>query len=264
MTALHSFAVLAHKVSPYLEECLASLTQQTLPSEIYLSTSTPSSFLSEVAQRHDIPLFVNAHSHGIASDWSFAYSLARTRYVTLAHQDDIYLPEYSQRCVSEAERHPNSLITFTDYAQIVRDKPQRPSPLLLIKNIMLLPFFVGHNTLSTPLLKRALLSMGSPISCPSVMFHTANIGNFSFNDQLSVTLDWEAWLRLANRRGDFVYVKKRLMLHRIHPESETSKGISDSRRLQEDRLMFELLWWKPLARALSRLYALSYHSNHCQ
>jgi len=41
----HSFAVMAYKDSPYLSDCLDSLKDQTVKSEIYITTSTPSLIL---------------------------------------------------------------------------------------------------------------------------------------------------------------------------------------------------------------------------
>jgi hypothetical protein len=43
---------------------------------------------------------------GIGHDWNFSFSHAKTKYVTLAHQDDVYDPAYTENClrISESSR----------------------------------------------------------------------------------------------------------------------------------------------------------------
>jgi len=50
---LHSFAVLAYKDSPYLEECILSLKNQTVQSDIYITTATPSEFLENISRKYN-------------------------------------------------------------------------------------------------------------------------------------------------------------------------------------------------------------------
>lgn len=48
----HQFAVCAYGKSEYLEDCITSLEKQSSSSSIIICTSTPSDFLTEIAQRH--------------------------------------------------------------------------------------------------------------------------------------------------------------------------------------------------------------------
>jgi glycosyltransferase involved in cell wall biosynthesis len=47
----HCFVIPAYKNSPYLENCIQSLLKQTVKSEIILTTSTPSTFIEELAKK---------------------------------------------------------------------------------------------------------------------------------------------------------------------------------------------------------------------
>ena len=69
----HTFVICAFKESPYLEECIKSLKEQTIQSKIVMITSTPNNFINGMAKRYNIPLLVNTASSGIAQDWNFAY-----------------------------------------------------------------------------------------------------------------------------------------------------------------------------------------------
>ena len=257
---LHSFAVLAYKNSPYLEECLRSLVSQTRKSEVYIATSTPSKYIQKLADKYSCNLYVNQNSSGIASDWNFAFSRCKTPYLTLAHQDDIYLPEYTASLFNN-KKIENSLITFTDYSELLVGTIRENTANLLIKKILRLPFLFSGE-LSSKFYKRFILSFGSPIPCPSVMYNTLKLKDFRFSGEFSINMDWAAWLELSRKEGSFVFERKKLFLHRIHQGSETTKGITDRRRWNEDKRIFAMIWPSWFAKILVRLYSLSYQSNH--
>ena len=85
----HTFVICAYKESKYLKNCIRSLENQTMKSRILIATSTDNAYIREIAKQYRIPLFVNDAPSGIATDWNFAYRLADTKLVTIAHQDDI-------------------------------------------------------------------------------------------------------------------------------------------------------------------------------
>ena len=261
-TSIHTFAVLAYKESAYIEECIKSLMNQTVKSTIVITTSTPSSYLKAIADNFNLDLLVNPICGGIASDWNFALQSCQGKYITLAHQDDVYFPEYTQQCMSLADRHQDVLITFCDYAEIHNGNVVDNRLILAIKKAILTTFFPFQCAVESKNVKKMLLSFSSPIPCPSVMFNMEKLRDFSFSSAFQINLDWDAWLRIASTSGKFIYTKKRLMAHRIHAESETTSGINDNRRSEEDLRIFSSIWPQPIAKGLFYLYRLSYKSNH--
>lgn len=259
---IHAFAVLAYGSSPYLEECILSLKNQTVQSHIYITTSTPSPFLEDISRKYSIPLLINKGTGGIASDWSFAYNQCKTKYLTLAHQDDVYLPEYTQSCLKTAEEDASAqdLIIFTKYSELIGKGERSFEIHLFIKDILLFPFILKKRIMSF-LLKHLILSFGNPISCPTVMYHKAVIGDFKFSEDFQCNMDWDAWLRLSCKKGSFVWIRAKLVKHRIHNDAQTSRQIRGNIRQKEDRLIFEYLWPKPIALVLSSLYSLSTRFN---
>ena len=55
----HTFAICAYKESLYLEECIKSLKNQTVKSNIIIATSTPNDHIKNLAQKYKIQLFIN-------------------------------------------------------------------------------------------------------------------------------------------------------------------------------------------------------------
>ena len=81
---------MAYKESPYLEECMKSVVAQSSRSDIILSTSTPNGRIKLLSKKYNLPLFVNNGEGDIIGNWKFAFSLAKTSFVALCHQYDIY------------------------------------------------------------------------------------------------------------------------------------------------------------------------------
>ena len=107
---IHTFAVCAYKDSPYLEECLRSVTSQTVKSEVICCTSTPSSYIRELTARYQVPLYVRDGASNIREDWMFAYGKAQGRFVTIAHQDDRYRSDYAEKLLKAWKKYPDLLL----------------------------------------------------------------------------------------------------------------------------------------------------------
>jgi len=255
--SLHTFVILAYKESSYIQECISALKKQSVASRIVVATSTPSEFLKELSNKEKLELVVNPASGNIASDWSFGYALAKTKYVTLAHQDDIYNEDYTKECVSKMDRFKNSLIGFSNYSELICSKVVNNNLNLVVKKILLNVFYV-FGYINSNVFKKKSLVFGSPICCPSVVFNKNNIGDFEFDKNIGCALDWDAWLRLAQRKGDFVYIRKTLMQHRIHPIAQSALYIQNGKRAAEELEIFRKIWPKPLAVLVSKLYSLSH------
>jgi len=258
---LHSFAILAYKESPFIEDCILSLKKQTVKSNMFIATSTPSDFLTQLAEKYNVPIFVTESGKGIAHDWNFSLKQATTKYLTLAHQDDIYLQDYTENCLKEAEHFNDTLICFTNYMEIVGVSDRDNTTLLKIKRLILRFFMPFNKGIKRIFWKKRMISFGCPIAAPSVMYNLQNVGDFNFTNEFHINIDWDAWYRLANMKGRFVYINQKLMKHRIHEESATTKGLQNNNRQKEDLMMFERLWPKQFAKFIARTYAKSYLSN---
>jgi len=257
----HTFVILAYKTSAYLEDCILSLMAQTVKSRIIIATSTPCTFIHNIAQKYDIPVIINENSTGMASDWTLALNYPDTRYVTLAHQDDVYLPDYACKSIEKAQHFPSSIITFSDYMELRDESLQRNNMLLMVKRLILFFFYTFKNNLSSAVVTRFLLSCGNPVCCPSIMYNMKNIGYLTFNDDFVMNTDWEATLRLARMPGDFIYVNQKLMLRRIHGDSETTHALTTRKRQEEDLIMFSTLLPGWARKVVSRMYAAGYKYN---
>ncbi|MBE5940973.1 MAG: glycosyltransferase [Lachnospiraceae bacterium] len=256
----HTFAVCAYKESEYLEECIRSVKGQSVSTNVIVATSTPNLYIQGLCEKYDIPLYINEGECGITQDWNFAYKKAESEYVTIAHQDDVYDTHYVKEMMDMLQTATKPIIFFSDYGEIRNGKFVIKNNLLTIKRIMLLP--LRFNLLwKSRFVRRRILSLGSPICCPSVTFVKDNCPIQVFQHGFRADEDWEAWEMLSKRKGSFVYSPKKLVYHRIHGESETSKILEDNARTKEDLIMFCKFWPLPIAKILVKLYGTSEKSN---
>ena len=256
----HSFVICAYKESPFLEECIQSLEKQTVKSTIKMVTSTPNEYIADMAKKHNIELIVNEGQGGIVQDWNFGCEEIDIAYVTIAHQDDIYFPEYSLRAVKMLEQSKKPLIYFSDYCEVRNGKKVISNQLLRIKRILLFPLR-AKVLQNSRFVRRRSLSLGSGICCPAVTYAKNNLPNPVFQVRYRSDEDWEAWERLSRLKGAFLYDSTIQMGHRIHEESETSIILGDNARNKEDYEMFCKFWPKCIAKILAKLYSKSENSN---
>ena len=256
---IHTFVICAYKESEYLEECIRSLKDQVVKSNIIMETSTPNEYISKLAEKYEIPLYINPNG-GITQDWNFGLSKIETKYATIAHQDDIYEPEYSKKILEAFESSKKSLIAFSDYGEVRDGVKVTDTQMLKIKRLMLMPLRVRAFK-GSKFVRRRILSLGDPISCPAVSFNLERLERPIFKDGFRSCEDWEAWEMISRMEGDFLYVSEPLMYHRIHEESATTAIIQDNARVEENYIMYCKFWPKPIAKLINKFYTKSEDSN---
>ncbi len=256
----HTFVLCAYKVSEFLEECVQSLMAQTVKSKILIATSTPNEHIDAIAQKYNLSVYINEGEKGIGGDWNFAYSKAETPLVTIAHQDDVYEPEYTEEMLENINRAKNPIIYFCSYAEIRNGKKIYKNTNLRIKRLMLSPLKIKAFWKSR-FVRRRILSFGCPICCPSVTFVREVVGENPFTNDYLSDIDWQQWELQSRKNGSFVYNKLPRMCHRIHEESATTEIIGDSKRNKEDFDMFCKFWPKPIAKIITKIYSAGEKSN---
>lgn len=256
----HTWALCAYGESPYLEECVRSLKAQRTESRIMICTGTPCAYVDGIAAKYGIPVYSHPGGGGIGADWNAAYDRAEAALVTIAHQDDLYEPGYTEELLKAVNRARDPILFFTDYEELRDGERVHENRNLKIKRLMLLPLRC-RGLWNSRFTRRRILSLGSAICCPSVTYVKPRTGDTIFSTEMRVSLDWDQWEKQSRKKGAFVYCPKPLMLHRVHEGSETTRMIADHIRTREDLEMFRRFWPEPLARLIARKYAGSEKSN---
>ncbi len=257
----HTFVVCAYKESEYLEECINSLLTQTRKSNILVSTSTPNKFLDNVTKKYNLPMYINKGESGITQDWNFAISKAKTRFVTVAHQDDKYEPTYTEQVIGAMEASKDPILGFTGYYEIRNGKRYNNTTMIHIKERLLLPMRISRLK-GCRFVRRRCLSFGDPVICPSIAFDLNKIKQPIFDNHYLACEDWEMLEKCSKMKGDFLYIPDRLTGHRIHEESTTTLALEGGIRAEENLEMFQKFWPISIAKKLNHFYNKSEKFNN--
>ena len=255
----HTFVVLAYKESEYLEECIKSVLNQSYKSKVVIATTTDNDFIRKIAKEYKLDVVVGKHT-SIGGDFDFAVSVGKTELVTVAHQDDIYDYDYSKKIVSEYNKYRESIILFSDYYEIRNNDKVYSNLNLRIKKVLLFPL-KSRFLARYKFFKRWVIRFGNGICCPAVTFVKNNCPKDIFKSDYKCNIDWYAWERLSKLKGRFIYIKDKLMGHRISKDSTTTDIIRQGIRTQEDYDIYLKFWPKWIAKLLTKLYKNSEKSN---
>ena len=260
----HTFVVCAYKESEYLDETVSRLLNQSVKSRVLISTSTPNEMIRSVAKKYSLEVRVNPKGGSSARDWNFAYAQADSDYVTLAHQDDVYEPEFTKKTLSALENAKKPVLAYTDYYELrYRDKDDEgirveSNKILRIKRMMLSTIDITNNN---RWLRNRVLSFGYPMNCPGTTYVKRRFKTLDFIPDWQNSHDWDTVIRLASEKGEFLYIRDMLLGHRIYHESQTTNTIRSGIRYKEDLECFKRFWPKPIAVAILKQYSKAYESN---
>ena len=273
MSSIHAFVICAYKKSPYLENCIRSLLRQTVKSDIYIATSTPSEYIEKLAEKYRIPVFVRDGESGIREDWQFAWRAAGRKHslVTIAHQDDSYQKDYVRTLLSMYQAYPDMTVFCSDYL-VLRTREQKTTDgafypvetkvaagdlVRFVKKCLRLPLRLRWLADRT-WVKQSVLMFGNSICCPSCTYNYDFIGDTMFESEYPFALDWENLYELAKRPGRFICCERPLLAYRVHDGATTKACIEDDRRSRDETAMFEKLWPRWMVGLLMHFYKKAY------
>lgn len=255
----HTFAICAYKESPYLEDCIRSLKAQSLKTQIIICTSTPNGYIHGLADKYQLPLLVREGVSSIKDDWNFAYNSAGTDYVTVAHQDDTYHRDYVKvLAYLVSKRGSGFSIAYTGYRPMKNGEVTTDINCRL-RAILRSPMRVKWLS-EKKLMRRASLSLGNSICCPSVMYNKRLLGESVFTSDMGFNIDWDTFLKLAKRDEAFLYTNRALTYYRIHDGATSKEFIDNNNRKREDTEMFRKFWPEWVVKTIMKFYVKAYNT----
>lgn len=258
----HTFVVCTYKESPFLEDCVKSVINQTVKSKVIIATSTPNEHIKGIAEKYGLELFVNTGKTGIQEDWNFAVSCCDTDFVTVCHHDDIYgerFYEYIQKVI-ESPIAKKTLLIHTGYYDIDQNNNKSLTKNNKVKRLILIPskFYIGQ---TVRFFKKMSLAFGNTVCCPSCTYNKKLLGDNFFNSELTHCCDWDMYYKIATAKGRMVYVPEKLMSKRYHTGSQTFEDIQSGKRYREDQVMFSKFWPKWIVKKIMKKYVKAYEIN---
>ncbi len=255
----HIFAVAGYGESPYLPALLHSLKMQTKESRVIICTSTPNRYITRLSAQYGYPVYVHDGPHGLKNDWNFAYEEAAklAPLVTIAHQDDLYFPDYTKALLYAAKCYPDLSVFCCRYDSIDAEGNTISGKAESVKRLLRL-LLRDHAHADRIAVKLSALRWGNGIGCPTCTYRAEACGQPLFQNDYRFVIDWDTLVRLARLPGRFICIEKPLMAYRIHSGAETMRNIENHNREKEEYEMFRKLHTKPVAKLLMHFYRRAY------
>lgn len=275
MSRTHAFVICAYKKSPYLEACIRSVLKQTVRSDVYIATSTPSAYLEKLAEKYRVPLLVRDGESSIGADWLFAWQTAGRTHslVTIAHQDDKYHKTYAEELLRAYKKYPDMTVFCSDYVVMKTEEAEMEDGTLypvetklvagdlvrFVKKLLRMPLRLSFLA-DRAWIKKSILLFGNSVCCPSCTYNHDIIGDVMFQSEYPFALDWDNLYELAKQPGRFVCSEKPLIAYRVHDGATTKQCIRDNRRSQDEIAMFRKMWPEWMVKILMHYYKKAYNA----
>jgi glycosyltransferase involved in cell wall biosynthesis len=217
-----SVMIPVHDCGPQLEKTLHSVREQDPGSSrmqiAIVDDASSGDTALQIAQR----VFGDRAEHhrqttplDIAGNWNRCIDLSRGHWIHLLHQDDLVLPGFYERLARADAVQPEVGAAFCRY-WLVDESGSRTGISTLERDIA----GVCESWLEQ-------IAVSNRIQCPSIVVRRncyEQLGGF--RDDLSFTLDWEMWIRIASRYATY-YEPEALAAFRVHDDSETARLCRD-------------------------------------
>lgn len=232
--ALHTFVILAYNESDDLEECIKSILKQNRKSIVIMATSTPNNYILDLASKYGIGVMVNDAPSNKGNDYNFAISIANTKLVTIAHQDDLYNRNYSKEILKAYQKDKNASIIFTDNYEIDKDKMIFKNKRLLQRRFYVYPLSIKYFQ-DKKYFKRRCLKRNKYICTSSITFVKKNIPSDLFPTNYTYNSDWKGLLKLIDLPSKFIFIKEKLVGYRMdNLKDNYEKELEDEMILKEN------------------------------
>ncbi|HKU94435.1 MAG TPA: glycosyltransferase [Vineibacter sp.] len=207
MSFSHTFVVPSHNQADFIGKTIDSLLKQDLAgSEIIVSEDFSTDHTMQVlASYGDRIRIVQPPEHkGMAFNWNWGVSQARTDWVSIMGSDDLALPMFARTMRSSILDHPGAVLINGDVEQIDGSGTVVGSEGALTADPVTRPPETFYRMLAA-----------NKIQVAAHCFRRdawQQVGGFE--TRLRLYGDWGLWLKLAPL-GDFVHVRKIIAQYRI-------------------------------------------------
>lgn len=256
----HCFAVAAYGESEYLPYLLNSLMAQSVESKVIICTSTPNRFITACSAKFGYPVYVRSGKHGLRDDWNFAYEEGSrlAPLVTIAHQDDLYFPDYTKALLNAYSIFPDMSVfcchydTIDRYGNTINGTSERVKQLFLRRRLR------NHKISDRTDVKMSALKYGNGIGCPTCTYNVNYCSAPLFRNDYKFVIDWATLIRLAHEPGRFICIEKPLMAYRVHEGAETMRNIRNNNREKEEEEIFRQMHSPFMTGILMHFYKMAY------
>lgn len=223
---LVSVVIPVYNGEPYLEQAIRSaLSQEVQGLEVVVvdnasTDRTPqiaAGFLGDPRVRY----VRNLRNLGAARNWEVAQRLAKGKYVSILSADDYFLPDHLARMTCLLEAKPDLALAYCPINWV--DASGRPLQAERHPGYASQDYAGGRNEVAD------LLSVDCYITPSAAVVRRAALQSVGgFDTRLAGAIDWDLWIRLAERHAHFGFLVRPTVCYRHHPKQDTARLVANA------------------------------------
>jgi len=224
-----SVCIPSYNYKRYLSQAIESVLNQTYQNfELIIvddaSTDGSGELIKEYAEKNaKIKYIRNKRNIGMVKNWNKSISLAKGKYISILHADDVYSPSILEIESRILENNLEVGMVFsanyeidTNGVIIYFNKP-------FYKNAI----FEGEDFVEK------IIKRGNFVRFPAVMIRKRCLSEIGlFDESLNLTVDIEMWMRMGSYYK-IAYINQPLALYRVHGLNESFKSLSSGKEVSE-------------------------------
>ena len=234
----------SYNQAQYIEATINSVLRQSYPTLEYLVVDGGSTDGAlDILRRYEGHLdWLSEPDEGQAQAINKGFKRSTGEIITWLNSDDLQLPGALHRVAKFFEQHPDVTVVYGDYHLI-----NSRGKVVLQKQEILFDYNI-------------LLYGLDYISQPTTFFRRCIFDQVGYLDEnLHFGLDWEYWLRIASRGGQFVHIPYYLAATRWHTEAKTL--VAPPQMYAEHQAIRERYWQKHRFKSAQLQQLYSYGLN---
>jgi glycosyltransferase involved in cell wall biosynthesis len=221
---------------PFLRDVIESLKRQSHPefTAYVIDNASDDGSADVIAHCVDrrFTVTLERENLGIPRNWSRAIDRVDTPYFVLAHQDDVYEPDFLGATLAVIARFPRALIAHTRVEAI----DEGGTPFFVAAERYKDGFWPGADPYERgPDDGLKVLANGNYVVMPTAMYRTSavrTVGHFA--PEYRFVADWQFWLRGLLAGFSIAGTHRKLVRRRWHRDMGTRKAEADFTRYDEE------------------------------
>ena len=253
MTTRVTVAIPVYNGARFLADAIRSLLVQKNAMVLVIDDASSDDSVAIARGFSDVRVVENEQRLGLAGNWNRAIELCTTEYLVIAHQDDVYEPQFVEQLADVLDRHPRAFAAHCKASTIDEHGRATRDPAALYKD-RFWPRGVAEYE-REPSDEIAVLRQGNYVIAPAVMLRMKDVAAIGrFDARYDFVTDWDYWLRGLFAGRTLAGLNQRLMSFRRHANTATRLNERTLRRYEEEsQLLLDLNGRSPAKNAFRPL-----------
>lgn len=222
----------AYNYGRFLEQAISSVLEQQVAGQLEVlvfdnaSTDDTEVVAQKFAGDHRFRYMRNQRNIGGPRNWNTATQIACGRYLAVLSADDFFKPGHLQKMVSAMDTQPHVALAYCPCIWV--DETGRPLYVAHASGHKTTDYVGGRNEIADLLAFDCYITPSAALVRRSVL---EQVGALDL--ELQGAIDWDLWIRIAEKAPDFAFFKEASVCYRTHGAQDTVRLMGNAGLLED-------------------------------